>query len=70
MSQELLRTLGFNSSNGTDTAALVVDQKSGQKRPGDDGHLTVAMKRPMDGPQVSSTANNASSFSQSNFTSA
>lgn len=33
----------------------------GQKRPGDDGDLNIAVKRPMDGShQVSSTGTNAS----------
>ncbi|XP_050453750.1 nuclear receptor coactivator 2-like isoform X3 [Cataglyphis hispanica] len=63
----LLRSLGFRNttpspSQSSDHVALGSSTQVGQKRPGEDGDLNVAVKRPVDGShQVSSSGTGSSS---------
>ncbi|XP_072762163.1 uncharacterized protein [Anoplolepis gracilipes] len=63
----LLRSLGFRTttpspSQSTEHVALSSATQVGQKRPGEDGDLNVAVKRPVDGShQVSSSGTSSSS---------
>ncbi|KAL6431695.1 hypothetical protein ACFW04_007320 [Cataglyphis niger] len=63
----LLRSLGFRNttpspSQSSDHVALGSATQVGQKRPGEDGDLNVAVKRPVDGShQVSSSGTGSSS---------
>lgn len=62
----LLRSLGFNTtpspSQSGDHIGLGNMTQVGQKRPGEDGDLNIAVKRPVDGShQVSSSGTSSSS---------
>lgn len=62
-----MRSLGFRNttpspSQSSDHVALGSATQVGQKRPGEDGDLNVAVKRPVDGShQVSSSGTSSSS---------
>ncbi|XP_032453114.1 nuclear receptor coactivator 3 isoform X10 [Nasonia vitripennis] len=66
----LLRSLGFRnnspSSSQSDHSSGSVGLTTGQKRPVEDGEMNVAVKRAMDGSQVTSTASSSSSGSSNN----
>lgn len=66
----LLRSLGFNTtspspSQSSDHIGLGNTTQVGQKRPGEDGDLNIAVKRPVDGSQVSSSGTSSSSSATS-----